>query len=170
MYNQDWEIKPRGMKCSKCDAAFEDGRPCVSELRFGDSGYSRADFCPGCWAGRSQDASAVSVWKGLFKAPAPPPPEPLKRETAETLLRRLMESGDESGANVMFILAVMLERRRILVEREVKQRADGTRVRIYEHRPTGDSFVIKDPMLRLDQLQDVQKEVMAMLAPASSTV
>ncbi len=162
MYNQDWNIKPRGIRCCKCETAFADGRPYVSQLSFGESGYSRSDFCPDCWAARPPDASAVSAWKGLFKAPEPPT-EPLKKETAETLLRRMMEKGDESAANVIFILAVMLERRRVLVEREVKQQPDGSQVRIYEHRGSGDTFVIRDPMLRMDQLQDVQREVMTML-------
>ncbi|MBI2438602.1 MAG: hypothetical protein HYV36_07315 [Lentisphaerae bacterium] len=37
-------------------------------------------------------------------------------------------------------------------------------MRIYEHRQTGDSFIITDPQLRLDQVKQVQTEVMALLA------
>ncbi len=164
MSNQDWDIKPLGSKCEKCSADFADQQPYVSKLSFGDGGYGRADFCVECWTKRDGGGDGpVSVWRGIFRAPAPPAPEPLRKETAESLLRRLLEAGDESNANVMFILAVMLERRRLLVERDVKIQADGSRLRAYEHRVSGDTFVIRDPMLRLDQLAQVQQEVMAML-------
>ena len=37
--------------------------------------------------------------------------------------------------------------------------------RIYEHTKTGEVFVIPDPQLRLDQIEQVQQEVAALLAP-----
>jgi hypothetical protein len=60
---------------------------------------------------------------------------------------------------VRYILALMLERKRILKEREVKRGEDGTLTRIYEHPKTGDIFVIPDPELRLDQVAEVQQQV-----------
>jgi hypothetical protein len=45
----------------------------------------------------------------------------------------------------------------------VQKRDDGTMLRVYEHRRTGDSFVVADPRLRLDQLEQVQREVIDML-------
>ena len=53
------------------------------------------------------------------KKPVKPPPEPeeaLKKETAESLLRRIMTKEDETKINLVYILAVMLERKRILVD------------------------------------------------------
>ncbi len=164
MSSQDWDIKALGSKCEKCWTDFADQQPYVSKLSFGEGGYGRSDFCVACWAKREGGGDGpVSVWRGVFRAPEPPPPEPVRKETAEALLRHLIEDGDESKVNVMFILAVMLERRRVLVERDVKIQADGSRLRAYEHRASGDTFVIRDPMLRLDQLQAIQQEVMALL-------
>lgn len=167
MHNEEWYIKPRGSKCCKCERAFADGQHYISILSLGEAGYERNDFCPDCWAKRDDNLAVLSCWRGLFKVPEPPPAEPVKKETAEALLRRMIEDGDDSRLNAMFILAVMLERRRILIEREVKQQPDGARLRVYEHRAKGDTFVIRDPMLRMDQLQDVQREVLAMLEPES---
>ncbi len=163
MPSQDWDIKPRGMACAQCQAPFTDKQTYVSQLMFGAEGYVRRDYCFACWAREENRDAAISVWKGVFHPPPPPPEEPLKKETAESLLRGLMETNDPTRKNVIFILAVMLERRRLLVERDAQIRDDGTTLRVYEHRQTGDTFMVTDPNLDLNQLEQVQEEVMAML-------
>ena len=96
--------------------------------------------------------------------PPPPKPEALKREDAEALLRKFIDSPDPGHGNVRFILAVMLERKRTLKQRDTTER-DGQKILIYEHMRTGETFLIPDPHLRLDQLEHVQAEVAALLAP-----
>lgn len=161
----DWNIKPRAEKCSRCAAQFQDGRPYVSRLDFGADGYTRSDFCGDCWASESQTSGkGISVWQGTYRLPPPPPPEPIKRETAESLLKKLIASGDESKAEAIYILAVMLERKRLLVERGVQTREDGAKLRIYEHRKTGESYVVRDPMLKASDIARVQKQVSDLLA------
>ena len=54
--------------------------------------------------------------------------------------------------NVVYVLAVMLERAKILVERDAREQADHTIIRVYEHRKTGESFIVLDPRLRLENL------------------
>ena len=88
--------------------------------------------------------------------------DPIHRETAETLLRKLVEQNDPRRAPAMFILAVMLERKRVFKVKEQIVR-DGRRVFIYEQPGTGDMFTIADPDLRLDQLEQVQRDVAALL-------
>jgi hypothetical protein len=160
---QDWDIKLRGNACTVCSKAFEDHELCFSALVFGENGYQRNDYCSPCWEKRENAGTLVSTWRGRYQSPPPKPEEPLKHETAESLLRRLMEDNDESKVNVMFILAVMLERKRILVEQSVQAHDEHRMVRVYEHRKTGETFLIPEPMLRLDQLEHVQAEVIAML-------
>jgi hypothetical protein len=60
----------------------------------------------------------------------------------------------------------MLERKRILKEVEVKRDADGRITRIYEHSKSGEVFVIPDPELRLDEIEQVQSQVAGLLSPA----
>ena len=160
---QDWDIKPRGEECHGCKTAFDDHQRCHSVLEFGQEGYSRGDYCGTCWEEKSKMPSRFSAWSGIFKKPAPPAEEPLKKETAEDLLRKLMETEDPSKRNVIYILAVMLERKRLLVEKDVKTRDDGVMIRVYEHRKTGETFLIPDPRLGFDQLTMVQQEVAEML-------
>lgn len=169
MINQEWDIKPRASMCGKCQAPFADHQEYMSRLIYGSAGYERLDCCVTCWSETDRVPQAVSVWRGVFEMPPPAPPEALKKETAESLLRALIAKNDPANGNVMFILAVMLERRRMLVERDVNKQADGKLVRVYEHRKTGDTFIITDPQLRLDQIEHVQAEVMAMLAPPAAT-
>ena len=158
----DWDIRSRGSSCAECACEFEDQQPCFSVLRFTDEGYVRADHCAGCWTGNPPEDRGVSMWKGIFLVPPPPAAEPLEQETAESLLRRLMEEDAESHAGVIYILAVMLERKRQFIER-AKQTRDDVLIRVYEYRKTGETFLIRDPMLSLDELEPVQEQVVALL-------
>ena len=162
--SQDWDIKPRGDACTDCEEAFSDKQPYHSVLTFGsEDGYHRADLCDKCLAAHQEESGPVSSWQGTFRVPPPPPEEALKKATAETMLRRLMQDEDETKINVVYILAVMLERKRILVERDVQTKEDGTTIRVYEHRQSGETFLVPEPYLRLDQLEHVQTEVVEML-------
>ena len=61
-----------------------------------------------------------------------------------------------------YILAVMLERKRLLkVKEQLKEEAD--RVFVYEQPKTGDLFTIPDPALKMEELEQVQIEVAALL-------
>lgn len=160
--NSEWNIRSCADECAACRKKFADSESLTSRLRFSAEGYVREDFCAACWPGRAADGE-VSAWASRWRAPAPKAPEPLKKETAESLLRELMETDDPSKGNVIFILAVMLERRRILAEKEVQLQPDGRKIRVYEHKQTGESFVVSDPQLRLKEIESVQREVMDLL-------
>lgn len=159
---QDWEIKSRGDLCGQCEQPFTDGQSFVSRLTFGEEGYTRADFCEGCWDAM-EDKGALSVWRTVYRLPPPPAEEAVKKETAESLLRQLIEDEDPASRNTIYILAVMLERRRIFAEQDVQEREDGVKVRVYEHKKTGESFLIPDPEIRLAELEEIQEEVVVML-------
>jgi len=161
---QDWDIKSRSEACTACSAAFEDGQSYLSALLFGEAGYERADFCEACWQKSEALPAPYSSWQGVYrKPPATGDNEPLKKETAESLLRKLIEDEDPQNEAVIYILAVMLERKKTLRERDVTVDDLGTVHRVYEHRQTGETFLILDPQLKLDKLEDVQTRVIEML-------
>lgn len=163
---QEWNIRPRGHVCSICAQPLEDKKPCVSVLRETESGYERMDCHAECWKQYPHDWEPFSFWEGIYEAPVPAEKrvKPLKKENAEELLRRLVTLEDPAMANVVYVLAVMLERSKILVERDTKPHEGGGVLRIYEHRKTGDTFIVLDPKLRLDQLGEVQKQVVELLS------
>ncbi len=126
----------------------------------------RSDICEACWQNQFSDGARerkgfISHWQGIYEAPAPQV-DAIQKDTAETVLRKLIEQNDPRHAAAGYILAVMLERKRILKVKEQIVR-DGQRVFIYEQPKTGDIFTIADPNLRLDQLEEVQRDVAMLL-------
>lgn len=159
----EWNIRARGHRCTACQADFKAGQTCCSGLQSGEEGFERLDLCEACWGQRADQEALYSAWQSIYHPPEPPPEDPIKRETAETLLRRLFEQEDPEQLNVIYILAVMLERSKVLLERDAKLQEDRTILRIYEHRKTGESFLVLDPCLRLDELESLQEQVVTML-------
>lgn len=162
----EWNIQSRAHACEACARPFVDQQPYHTLLFDEKQEFRRQDVCPECWQTKySADARAqrgfISYWQGVYEAPAPVT-EAIQKETAETLLRKLIEQNDPRYAPAGYILAVMLERKRILKVKEQIIR-DGQRTFIYEHPKTGDVFTIADPNLRLDQLEAVQRDVAALL-------
>ncbi len=150
--------------CTDCQKPFLDKQSYHALLTYvSEQGYARSDFCAECWPKHQDEASPTSTWQAVFHVPPPPPQEALRKETAEGMLRRLIEDEEDPKINVIYILAVMLERKRILVERDIQTREDGTTIRVYEHRESGETFLIPEPHLRLDELEHVQTEVVEML-------
>ena len=160
---QEWNIKSRGNCCRECEKEFNDQDDCYSALMFTEEGYVRGDYCTTCWNEQDLESSAFSTWHGIFIVPPPEKEEPLKKETAESLLRKMLED-DEPNIGVIYILAVMLERKRILVERDVKTCDDGSILRIYEHKKNGETFLVTEPHLQLDKLEEIQQQVVDLLS------
>jgi hypothetical protein len=162
----DWNIQSRARACSACEQPFVDQSPCHTLLFEEGSELRRQDLCQRCWEQeQTQDVRAhrgfLSHWQGVFEAP-PPPTEPIQKASAETLLRKLVELDDPRYIPAGYILAVMLERKRMLRVKEQLQR-DGGRVFVYEHAKTGEVFTIVDPDLQLTQLEAVQRDVASLL-------
>jgi len=167
MLMNEWNIQSRSHHCQACAKAFSDRQPYHTLLFEEKQEFKRLDICEPCWQAQySQGArdrkGFVSYWQGVYEASPPAPPDPIQKETAETLLRKLVELNDPRHGAACFILAVMLERKRILQVREQTQR-EGRRTFLYEHARTGDLFTILDPDLRLDQLDEVQRDVARLL-------
>ena len=162
---QEWNIRSRGHVCTLCGQPLADKSPVVSALKELPDGYERFDCHPECWGAAPRDWQPFSQWEGVYAAPPPPDKkEPLKKETADELLRNLIALEDPAMKNVVYVLAVMLERSKILVERDAKEQEDHTIIRVYEHRKTGESFVVLDPRIRLENLGEVQAQVVALLS------
>jgi len=159
---QDWQLRSRGHTCITSEENFEDGETVYSRLCHTEEGYAREDFSKDSWQAVKDDP-AVSTWKSVYRKPPPPKEEAVKKESAESLLRKLIEQEDDKNLNTIFILAVMLERKRLLIERDVQQQPDGELIRVYEYKETSETFLDQDPGLKLGELEAVQEEVVLML-------
>lgn len=162
----EWNIQSRGHACEACGKSFVDKEVYHTLLFDERHAFRRSDVCMACWQkqfseGAREKKGFISYWHGVYEAPAPVP-EAIQKDTAESLLRKLIELNDEHYIPASYILAVMLERKRLLKVKEQMVR-DGKRVFIYEHPKTGDVFTIIDPDLQLNQLEQVQKDVAELL-------
>jgi len=162
----EWNIQSRAHVCQSCARPFADKQPYHTVLFDEKPGYERLDVCEACWTAQFSQGAAnrkgfISHWQGVFEIPAARP-EPIQRENAESVLRKLVEQNDPKHGAACFILAVMLERKRVLKVKEQLDR-DGQRVFIYEQPKTGDVFTVADPNLGLVQLDQVQRDVAQLL-------
>lgn len=156
---QDWEIKSRSHTCTRSGKAFEEGEFFYTLLFRDETGFHREDLSEEAWHSRNENILPFSFWRTKYEPPAPPPPEALKKNDAESLLRALVESSDPRYRNAIYILALMLERKRAL--RPVDSPDNDTLV--YELPSTGETFILRNPHLSMDQIPAVQQEVAGLL-------
>jgi hypothetical protein len=163
---EQWHIRSRAHHCAGSGEAFAEGQEIVAAL-FPDeesSGYLRRDFSLAAWAlAADSPEKPFSTWRSVYHPPVTEEkPDMVKKESAEELLRRLAEEDDEHTENARYILAVMLERKKLLRETDTQPTPNGI-LRIYEHRRDGDVFIIRDPNIPLDQIESVQQDIIDLL-------
>jgi hypothetical protein len=159
----EWEIKARSRHCARTQEAFEDGATIYTLLFRERAGFRREDVSETAWQQIKESVAPFSFWKSKFQASPPPPPEAMPKESVEELLRRLVSEDLPEHLNVRYVLAILLERKRILKQVDMRESAE-EKFLIYEHVKTGEAFIIPDPRLRLDQLDSVQQEIYSLLA------
>ncbi len=165
----EWNIQSRARACQVCAKSFTDKEHYHTLLLTNRHELARMDICIPCWdtkyaADKGERKGFISHWQGLYHAPvASASTDAIQKESAETLLRKLIEANDPKHGPACYILAVMLERKRLLKIKEQIKR-EGTRIFVYEHPASGDIFTITDPNLQLNQLEEVQRDVGELLA------
>ena len=164
----EWPIKHRADACARTQRPFQPGEQFYTLLFREGDGFRREDLSEEAWNQRNENIQPFSFWKSRYEPPPPAPPEPLAKENAEDLLRRLLAENNPAKANACYVLAVMLERKRVLKQIKTEQ-TEGRPVLIYEHGASGDVFIVRDPQLRLDEMESVQNEVAQLLRAAASS-
>ena len=169
MLTQEWNIQSRALQCAATGRPFEQGERIFSALYWREGQYQRVDLCTDAWKARNDNIEPLSAWQTDFVPPPPPAPEALKKDDAESLLRRLVAENAPHTRNARYILALMLERKKVLRQIE-RQRQEGLSVLVYEHLPSGEVWLIEDPGLKLGELKAVQDEVAHLLGAVDSPV
>lgn len=166
--HESWHLRSRARQCSATEAPFTEGEPIITAL-FPDpesSGYLRRDFTEQAWKARvEEDEKPFSHWRTIYSpVQTTENPQAVTKQGAEELLRSLVDEDQEHTENTRYILALMLERQKLLRETDSQPTSGGT-LRIYEHRKTGEVFIVKDPNIPLDQVEKIQEEVIILLSP-----
>jgi hypothetical protein len=162
----EWPIKHRADACARTQRPFQPGEQFYTLLFRESDGFRREDLSEEAWVQRNENIRPFSFWKARYEPPPAAPPEALAKESAEELLRRLLAENDPANANASYVLAVMLERKRVLKQVKTEQ-SDDRPVLIYAHAKSGDVFIVPDARLRLDELEHVQHEVSQLLKNAT---
>lgn len=157
--NQDWEIRKRSEVCTMTQRPFREGEFFFTAIFREGDGFRREDVAEEAWAVRPESEAPLAFWRSRFELPPPPPPEPLAKQDAESILRKLIEENSDATKNARYILALMLERKRLLKPME----SSDPDVLVYERAQSGETFLIPNPRLSLAQVPEVQKEVTALL-------
>lgn len=163
---ESWSIKARAHKCAITEIKFKDQQEFYTAIfpNLEEGGYLRMDFSEEAWNDREEQFQApFSFWKSTYEeSVSEEKEEVVTKESAEDLLSRLIEEDKEHTENARYILAVMLERQKLLKETDKQQTPNGI-LRIYEHRKSGEIYIVLDPNIPLDQIEEVQKEVSELL-------
>ncbi len=165
-YAESWHVRSRSRECSSTQRPFIDGEVIVTAL-YPDpesSGYIRKDICLDAWKPLEEgDEKPFSFWKTTFSAPVGNEhADPVQKLSPEEILHRLVEEDEDHTENTRYILAVMLERRKVLRETDSQPTPNGI-LRVYEHRKSGEVFLIRDPNIPLSEVESLQKEVFELL-------
>ena len=171
----DWDVQKVHPACDRCAGPFLDNQAYHCLLRLDKEAPERKDYCQKCWSGdiasNFQTMQPYAAWSGRYRVIVPPPKEEVvRRDHAETLLRQLIARKDPSQKNILFVLAIMLERKKILKPQRCvgRQEAETRKVLVYVHAQTAETILIEDPQIRLTDWNHIQNQVTELLVSDQS--
>jgi hypothetical protein len=162
---QNWSIRSRATHCALSERPFEEGEVFHTAIYFDSeaNGYVRRDVAIDVWPQEIAERRPIAYWRTTYTPHViEAKPEVTSKESAMALLQRFIEEDDPMTENARYILALMLERKRILSPTATKE-VDGNKMLFYENKKTGEVFIVRDPELRLDELATLQDEVAMLL-------
>lgn len=165
---RNWEIGARGRFCADCEAPFNVGQAYHCLLDLSKDIPERQDYCSRCWKAKEQartgDDPALAYWRGEFRRLyTPPDREIIRRDVVRELLDKYIKSEEPAHINLCYILALLEERKKVLVPCREIQGEEGEKIVVYEHAESGDTYLIKDPGLSLREVERVQVQVQELI-------
>ncbi|MFH1067169.1 MAG: hypothetical protein V1746_04650 [bacterium] len=154
----DWNIKERSETCAATGLAFKEGDLVHTLLLEEIDGLKRKDLSAQAWQTLDKNARPLSFWQSIFKPHPAALEEPVRHDDAEAELRRLLEKNNRADDKLCRLLALLLERKRILRVRE-RASLDGQPVIIYEHADTQETFIVRETDFKLAEVESLQKEL-----------
>ena len=162
---QNWHIRSRSHQCALSGRPFVDGETFHTAIYFDTetNGYMRRDVALDVWEQETSERQPIAYWKSIYSPQMTEErPEVATKENAMSLLQRFIEEDEPRTENARYILALMLERKRILTPTASRETENG-KMLFYENKKTGEVVMVRDPELRLDELAVVQEEVAMLL-------
>jgi hypothetical protein len=163
--NAAWQLKTRAHQCDVSGRAFEKDEWFHTAI-YDDpkaDGFIRRDIAKEHWAEVLQKAEPIAHWVTKYiPVVSEVKPEVADKESALSLLQRFIKENESHTERTRYILALMLERKKILVPTAVKETESG-KILFYQHRKTQEVMMILDPELLLSEIESLQDEVSQLL-------
>jgi hypothetical protein len=163
---KNWEIRSRSRFCSSCESPFEIGEVYHTLLDLNGDEPERRDYCIRCWkeedpGPESRGGDRSAYWQAHFKriTALVEKKEAVQKDVIERLLARYIRSEDKAHINLCYILALLEERKKVLVPQDKIIDKEGNKIIVYEQRKTGETYLIRDPHLTLMEVESVQAQV-----------
>jgi hypothetical protein len=159
---KDWRITKGADTCHACGRRFAPEEDFYSVLHLEGEEPSRRDVCAACWQGRPGDA--LCVWQAKRPPAAPPAPRTHVPALLDLFLE-LHEAARPENAAFLYVVALLLVRRRKL---KVEGETDATLVL---RRPaTGARYRVVVPPMTEEAIRETQERLMALLDGVQSVV
>lgn len=163
---RQWKLASRKHACSHTEESFTEGQPFYTAIFWDleDGDFRREDYCEEAWEKLSVGLKPFSYWRSLYEPPCADPKkqDAVDKEDAEAALKRMISENDPSTEKTCFLLALMLERKKIFKQIDAQEK-DGQRLVIYKRRKTEEIFIVPDPGLELAEVPGIQAEVLALM-------
>lgn len=156
----DWNIRERAAFCTATGKPFKEGDVFYTMLFEEKGELVRKDLSEEAWTLRNDNIHPLSFWRSIFKEIPQEEKEALRREDAESELRKLLDQNKPENEKLCYLLALLLERKRIFRAREHATLNDQP-VIIYEHSETQETFVVPEKNFRLSEVEALQSELKA---------
>jgi hypothetical protein len=187
----DWKITKAGETCCACQARFAPTQTYFSALFQNADGFSRKDYCAGCFQDRRPEG-IFYFWKAALPDPDAAPRARKPVVDVDYVIEFFRRLGDTAGqassgtaaagsasadqrAAFRYILALMLARKKALVFQERRKNAGGAEVQIFRERRGGQTHEVVEPSLSPEEIASVSAELGRLLGlpspapqPASS--
>ena len=163
---RQWKLSTRRKVCAHTQEAFEEGQPFHTAIFWNDEAgeFQREDYSEFAWDLIQDDIKPFSFWRSLYEPPGADNKkvDVVNKDDAESILRHMIEENDPETEKTRYLLALMLERKKILVPIDSQQKDDKHYV-IYKRRKTEEIFIVVDPNLEIQEIPMIQEEVFSML-------
>ena len=177
----EWKITKFGQSCALCSKKIEIGEICCSALF--DPGmqdgkptpdFARRDYCVACFEAHPPEGMYY-YWKLAAPDPsvkASPKKQVLDVDSVLDFFRRLASDPDPTKRPLAFVLALMLDRKKVLKFTGEKRGSDGDSVLVFAMRRGGggETFELIPPGLDENELAAASAEINQLLGFAPPPV
>ncbi len=161
---KDWDsVVKRNGQCSKCEKSFEEHQEYYACLKETQEGFERYEYCPDCWDDKFREES-FSFWKARVPGREEKKKLLVDNEILIEFFKRLTESDDESKQGFIFVLALILMRKRILKYLNTKTTDDGKEIWIMKLSKEDKEYHIVNPHLDDQQIEQIREGLGNILA------